>query len=140
MTNIDLERERDLLSDISDATGYAAGEDFDDAAQVRRYFTRESLLLMGFDKSGTPSNETLRTWAEFIIELGDHMTNRVTIDRANDILDEVLAGSGLDFGTKAPVFTDYGEMTDGCWSELARLGSEDHVRQQSRAWVDAFQS
>lgn len=69
-----------MFNEINDVTGFANGDKFDSAAQVRDYFTVENLHAMvgkgsflkeeedGTFTDLTPTQETLDSWATYVIE------------------------------------------------------------------------
>lgn len=60
----------------------------------------------------------------------------ITADRANAIVAEEIAVSGVDFGSEAPIVVN-GELGDGNAWEPAKLDSETSLREQVRAWIEA---
>ncbi len=57
---------------INSATGYANGDTFANADQVRQYFTVASQIDM-FGRDAVQDQDTLSEWAEIVIQNGWHM-------------------------------------------------------------------
>lgn len=62
-----------LFSVINDATGFANGDKFETADQVREYFCRDTLEALFWqanseEQNALPSQDTLDAWAEIVIE------------------------------------------------------------------------
>ena len=56
-----------MFDTINDATGFANGDKFTSAAQVRKYFTVKNIQGMFGGECGT-SAATLRAWAALVIK------------------------------------------------------------------------
>ena len=65
---------KNRLNEIDVATAYREGELFESDAHVREYFTVENMQGMGFDADEIPDAETLREWADLVIEHHDHQS------------------------------------------------------------------
>ena len=62
---------QDTLRDIDHATGFAQGDLFESADQVRAYFTPQAQLAMFGDDAETDW-ATLKEWADLVIDTGAH--------------------------------------------------------------------
>jgi hypothetical protein len=61
------------FDEINDYTGFAKGDKFKNADEVRAYFSLQAQREM-FGDDAFENAETLRQWAELVIENGWHMT------------------------------------------------------------------
>lgn len=59
--------------------------------------------------------------------------SRLSSERAREIIEEEF---GEKFGANTPIVVN-GQLTDGSWSEAARLTSEVTFRRQCREWIAA---
>jgi hypothetical protein len=79
-----------INDEIDNATGYANGDLFKNAQEVREYFTVAVQREM-FREDAVTDQEQLDEWAEWVVEHESHMTKQQTRSEAIDMVLEVLA-------------------------------------------------